>query len=80
MEFVTGIANRRLVLGLMGAGVAGFTFPRLLLAQAAKMPTVAVLFIGDSDDDELSAKPFFDAMTRFGWVEGKRYCGFAVPR
>jgi putative tryptophan/tyrosine transport system substrate-binding protein len=52
----------------MGAGIAA---PRLLFAQDAKLVTVAVLFIGDSDDDELAAKPFFDAMTRFGWTEGK---------
>ena len=60
--------NRRLLLGLMSAGIVS---PRLLLAQAAKLPTVAVLFIGDTEDDELSAKPFFEAMTRFGWTEGK---------
>lgn len=60
--------NRRLLLGLMSAGIAS---PRLLFAQSAKLPTVAVLFIGDSDDDELAAKPFFEAMQRFGWTEGK---------
>ena len=60
--------NRRLLLGLMGAGVA---MPRLLLAQAARVATVAVLFIGDTDDDEIAARPFFESMTRFGWIEGK---------
>jgi len=60
--------NRRLLLALMSAGIAA---PRLLFAQDAKAKTVAVLFIGDSDDDEVGAKPFYEAMTRFGWIEGK---------
>lgn len=60
--------KRRLLLGWMSLGI---TVPRLLFAQAAKLPTVAVLFIGDTEDDELAAKPFFEAMTRFGWTEGK---------
>jgi putative ABC transport system substrate-binding protein len=62
------LMNRRLLLGMMAAG---FSSPRILFAQAARPKTVAVLFIGESDDDEPTAKPFFDAMTRFGWVEGK---------
>jgi len=60
--------KRRLLLGLFGVGVAS---PRLLLAQAARMPTVAVLYIGESEDEEAAAKPFFDAMARLGWIEGK---------
>lgn len=60
--------KRRLLLGAMGAGAM---FPRLVLAQAARIRTVAVLFIGESDDDEPSARPFFDEMARLGWVEGK---------
>lgn len=61
-------ATRRSLLGAMGAGLVA---PRLLFAQAAKTPTVAVLFAGDSDDDEPSVRPFFEQMARFGWVEGK---------
>ena len=49
----------------------GLISPRLLFAQAARVMTVAVLFIGESGDDEIAARPFFDAMTRHGWVEGK---------
>lgn len=60
--------KRRLLLGLMGAGAAS---PRLLLAQAARVPTVAVLYIGESDEEEAAAKPFFEAMARLGWIEGK---------
>jgi putative ABC transport system substrate-binding protein len=52
----------------MGAGIAA---PRLLFAQAARVKTVAVLFIGDADEDEVAARPFFEAMARFGWVEGR---------
>jgi putative ABC transport system substrate-binding protein len=32
---------------------------------------VAVLYIGESEDEESAAKPYFDAMARHGWVEGK---------
>jgi len=60
--------NRRLLLGLMGAGAVS---PRLLFAQAARVPTVAVLYIGEAEDEEAAAKPFFDAMARLGWTEGK---------
>ena len=62
------MATRRLLLGALGAGLVA---PRLMFAQAAKTPTVAVLFPGDSDDDEPSLRPFFEQMARFGWVEGK---------
>src|SRR5262245_29567863 len=60
--------HRRLLLGLLAAGA---TAPRLLLAQQVRLPLVAVLFIGDGDDDERAAKPFFEAMEKSGWVEGK---------
>jgi putative ABC transport system substrate-binding protein len=60
--------TRRKVVGMLAAGMAA---PRFVFAQAAKLKTVAVLFIGDSDDDEPAARPFFETMTRFGWVEGK---------
>jgi putative ABC transport system substrate-binding protein len=60
--------KRRLLLGLIGSGVA---LPGLLLAQAARVPTVAVLYIGESEEEEAAAKPFFDAMARLGWIEGK---------
>jgi len=60
--------RRRMLLGALGAGLAA---PRLLLAQAAKVPTVAVLYAGDTDEDEPAVRPFFEQMTRFGWVEGK---------
>lgn len=65
--------RRRILLGI-GAGLAA---PRLVLAQAEaqaqtpKTPTVAVLFAGDSDEDEPAVRPFFEQMTRFGWIEGK---------
>jgi putative ABC transport system substrate-binding protein len=62
------VTSRRQLLGLLGAGAA---VPQILLAQAARVPTVAVLFIGDSEDDEPTARPFFETMARFGWIEGK---------
>ena len=57
----------------MAAGLAGAGFgaPALLFAQSARVPTVAVLFIGDSEDDEPAARPFFEEMARQGWIEGK---------
>ena len=63
--------NRRRVLGMLGTLGIGLISPRLLFAQAARVMTVAVLFIGESGDDEIAARPFFAAMTRHGWVEGK---------
>ena len=60
--------NRRLLLGLTAAAVLA---PRLALAQAAKLPLVAVLFLGDTDDDERAARDFFEAMEKSGWIEGK---------
>jgi putative ABC transport system substrate-binding protein len=60
--------KRRLLLGLLATGAAS---PGLLLAQAARVPMVAVLFIGESEDEEVAAKPFFEAMAKHGWVEGK---------
>lgn len=71
------MTSRRQLLGLLGAGA---TAPGFVLAQATRVPTVAVLFIGDSEDDEPTARPFFETMARFGWVEGKtinyeRYSG-----
>ena len=60
--------KRRLLLGLMAAG----TFvPRTLFAQAARLPLVSVLFVGEPGEDERAAKPFFDAMAKSGWIEGK---------
>jgi len=53
----------------MGAGLA---VPEFAFAQAAKkMPTVTVLYAGDSDDDEPVVRPFYDKMARLGWTEGK---------
>ena len=63
-----GMTKRRILLGAMGAGLVA---PRLMFAQTAKTPTVAVLFAGDSDDDEPSVRPFFEEMARRGWVESK---------
>lgn len=62
------MTSRRELLGLLGAGVS---VPGFVLAQPARVPTVAVLFIGDSDDDEPTMRPFFETMARFGWIEGK---------
>ena len=62
------VTGRRRLLGLIAAGIA---VPRLALAQAARVPTLAVLYIGESEDEEAAAKPFFDAMARQGWTEGK---------
>jgi putative ABC transport system substrate-binding protein len=62
------VKKRRLLLGLMAAG----TFvPRTVLAQAARLPLVSVLFIGDTEEDERTARPFFEAMAKSGWIEGK---------
>ena len=63
-----GMTTRRTVLGALGAGLIA---PRSLFAQAAKIPTVAVLYAGDSDDDEPVVRPFFEQLARSGWVEGK---------
>jgi hypothetical protein len=49
----------------------GALAPRLALAQAAKLPLVAVLFLGDTEDEERAAKDFFEAMEKSGWIEGK---------
>ncbi len=62
------MTSRRLMLGVLGAGIA---VPGWLFAQAPKLMTLAVLFVGDSDDDEPAARPFFDEMARLGWQEGK---------
>ena len=62
------LIRRRTLLGVMGAGLVA---PGLAFAQAAKTATVAVLFAGDSDDDEASVRPFFEQMARLGWAEGK---------
>jgi putative ABC transport system substrate-binding protein len=60
------------MLGAAGWSALGaLVAPAALFAQAPKVFNVAVLFAGDSDDDEPSARPFFDEMTRLGWVEGK---------
>jgi putative ABC transport system substrate-binding protein len=56
------------VLGALGAGLA---LPRIAFAQAARVPTIAVLFIGESEEDEPAARPYFDEMARLGWVEGR---------
>jgi putative tryptophan/tyrosine transport system substrate-binding protein len=60
--------KRRTLLGAIGAGLAA---PRFAFAQAARIATVAVLFAGDSDDDEPTVRPFFEEMARLGWSEGK---------
>jgi putative tryptophan/tyrosine transport system substrate-binding protein len=60
--------RRRMLLGAIGAGLAA---PRLAFPQAARIPTVAVLFAGDSEEDEATVRPFFEQMARLGWAEGK---------
>jgi len=65
------LITRRTLLHVMGAMGAGLVMPGLALAQAARIATVAVLFAGDSDDDEPALRPFFDHMARLGWTEGK---------
>jgi putative ABC transport system substrate-binding protein len=59
------------VLQFMGAVGAGLAVPGFALAQAKKVPTVAILYAGDSADDEPVVRPFFEKMTKLGWVEGK---------
>jgi putative tryptophan/tyrosine transport system substrate-binding protein len=75
--------RRRTLLGAVGAGLvapgfltsgfltSGFLTYGLALAQAARVVTVAVLYAGDSDDDEPVVRPFFEEMARLGWTEGK---------
>lgn len=66
------LAKRRTLLRFMGAMGAGLAVPGFAYAQAAKKtPTIAVLYAGDSDDDEPVVRPFFDKMSRLGWTEGK---------
>lgn len=62
------VTSRRALLGLLGTGIF---IPEVLFAQQAKLPLVAVLFVGESEDDEPAARPFFDSMERMGWIEGK---------
>jgi len=62
------VTTRRPLLGILVAGIAA---PRLLLAQASRVMTVAVLFVGESDDDEPAARPFFEEMARLDWLAGK---------
>ena len=62
------LIRRRTLLGAMGAGLAA---PRFVFAQAARTVTIAVLYAGDSDDDEPTVRPFFEQMARLGWTEGK---------
>src|SRR5262245_16530280 len=63
------MTTRRLLLGLIGAGAVA---PAVVFAQQpARLPLVAVLFIGEGDDDERAAKPFFEAMEKSGWIEGR---------
>ena len=62
------MTTRRTLLRLIGAGLVA---PRLAFAQPARPVTVAVLFAGDSDEDEPAARPFFDEMRRLGWIEGQ---------
>lgn len=63
------LRKRRALLQLIGAGLAA---PGFAFAQAVrKIPIVAVLFAGDSDDDAPVVRPFFDKMTRLGWTEGR---------
>lgn len=56
------------MLAVLGTGIVA---PRLALAQAARTASVIVLFAGDAEDEELSARQFFDEMRRLGWQEGK---------
>lgn len=61
-------SKRRVLLQLIGAGLAA---PGLAFAQAAKrVPVIAVLYAGDSDDDEPVVRPFFERLGRLNWVEG----------
>ena len=66
------LAKRRTLLRFMGAVGAGLAVPGLACAQGAKkIPTLAMLYAGDSDDDEPVVRPFFDKMASLGWTEGK---------
>jgi putative ABC transport system substrate-binding protein len=67
------LSRRRTLLGAVGAVLVapGLAAHSLALAQAARLTTVAVLYAGDSDDDEPTVRPFFEQMTRLGWTEGK---------
>ncbi len=69
-----GMTTRRTVLGAIGAagwGALGALFrPTSLFAQA-KIPTIAVLYAGESEDDEPVVRPFFEQLARSGWIEGK---------
>jgi putative ABC transport system substrate-binding protein len=62
------LIRRRTLLGAMGAGLLA---PGAAFAQAAKLATVAVLFPGESDEDEASVRPFIEQMAKLGWTEGK---------
>jgi putative ABC transport system substrate-binding protein len=62
------VHHRRLLLGLLAASAG---FPRLMLAQPARVANVAVLYIGESEDEEINARPFFETMAKLGWVEGR---------
>ena len=66
------LKKRRTVLQFMGALGAALALPGFALAQAAKkIPTLAILYAGDSADDEPVVRPFFEKMEKLGWTEGK---------
>jgi putative ABC transport system substrate-binding protein len=64
---VTASTRRRALLAGLGAAIVA---PGLSFAQAGRKVTVVVLFAGEEEDDEPSARPFFDEMRRLGWNEG----------
>ena len=69
------MTSRRLMLGMLGTGglsaLGALAVPQYRFAQAPKVMNVAVLFVGESDDDEPAARPFFEELARLGWLEGK---------
>lgn len=69
------MATRRLLLGAMGAGLV---VPGLVFAQAKRSVTVAVLYAGDSDDDEPSARPFFDQSRKAAHAKAARAVGLEL--
>lgn len=59
--------SRRSLLGVLGAAALA---PHLSFAQAARKYSMALLFAGDSEDDEPATRVFFEEMRRRGWVDG----------
>jgi putative ABC transport system substrate-binding protein len=67
-KFFPADPKRRLLLGALGLAAA---LPRFAAAQGViRQFQVIVLFAGETEEEELATRSFFDQMRKLGWVEG----------